>query len=24
VLLDLGYEVIDLRHDHPVTQEVTR
>ncbi len=24
VLLDLGYEVIDLRHDHPVTQEVAR
>jgi hypothetical protein len=24
VLLDLGYEVIDLRHDHPVTQGVAR
>jgi len=24
VLLDLGYEVIDLRHDHPVSQEVAR
>jgi hypothetical protein len=24
VLLDLGYEVIDLRHDHPVTPAVAR